>query len=159
MRPINAQDFDIVYDIYMDETVNPFMYHEYTSKEAFKPVFEDLCNRSYAWIFQNSEGADCAIATATRHPGRCDHVADIQSVAIKQEFQGQGIGKMMVQQMIEQLKQDGCKKLQLFAEADNPRAIAFYKSFGFKEEGLMPGYVRRSHDKYVDEVVMGLIIT
>ncbi len=49
--------------------------------------------------------------------------------------------------------------MELFAEADNVRGLAFYRKLGFVHEGtLREFYKRADQDHYVDECVMGLLL-
>lgn len=155
MRNANAADFDLVYDIYMDESVNPFMHYDPMEKTAFKDAFDDLMKRTYFWIFQNKNGEDCGMGSVVLGDGRTDHIATIQSLGIKKEFQGQGLGKKIMNDIMAFLKKKNIERIQLFAESDNEAGIHFYKSLGFKEEGRMEKFFKRGDDHYVDEIVFG----
>ena len=41
-RETTREDFDQVYEIYMDETVNPYVNFEIMTKEAFRPIFNEM---------------------------------------------------------------------------------------------------------------------
>jgi len=60
-----------------------------------------------------------------------DHVSDayIQDVKVLLSRRGQGIGKMMIETIIERLHADGLKWIGLIAERDSFR---FYEKLGFK---------------------------
>ncbi len=56
--------------------------------------------------------------------------AYIQDVAVLNEFRGQGIGKKLIQLLIEQLKENSVDWIGLIA---SPGTSQFYKQIGFKE--------------------------
>ena len=62
-------------------------------------------------------------------------------------------------EIINFLKKENIRRIDLYAEADNPIAINFYKKTGFQLEGVLKKYFKREDEnKYVDEYVMALIL-
>ena len=58
-------------------------------------------------------------------------------------------------ELLARLEQDGALRIELMAEADNPRGIAFYRKLGFEQEGVQrKAYKRAAESSYVDEVMM-----
>lgn len=156
MRPATPADFETIYAIYMDETVNPFMHYDPIDKEAFRSVFDGIMARDYVWLFQDDAGRDYGMASAVIEDGRCAHIAEIRTLGIKKDYQGRGLGKEMMGKIIAFLNDAGMERIQLFAESDNERGLKFYKSLGFTEEGRMKNYLKRGPGHYVDEVIFGL---
>ena len=62
-----------------------------------------------------------------RHGGFCGHIED---VAVHPEYQGQGIGKSLVQRLIDVAKKRGCYKMILDCSEE---LVPFYKKVGFHE--------------------------
>nr|YP_010197516.1 hypothetical protein LK244_pgp177 [Gracilaria flabelliformis subsp. simplex]UAD85932.1 hypothetical protein [Gracilaria flabelliformis subsp. simplex] len=54
--------------------------------------------------------------------------ATIWDVVIHPEFQGQGLGKILMHQIIEQLRYEDISTITLFAD---PQVVSFYKHLGF----------------------------
>lgn len=158
MRQITKDDFDTVYGIYMDETVNPFMVYDPMPKAEFRPIFEEeFLKRDYFWLFQH-EGEDAGMASVVIGPGRNSHAATILTLGIIPAHQAKGLGKKIMLEIIEFLRAKGIKRIDLAAEADNERGLAFYKKLGFQIDGIMPKYIkRRSDGHYVDEVLMSIV--
>tara|TARA_B100001989_G_scaffold252366_1_gene234175 strand:- start:472 stop:966 length:495 start_codon:yes stop_codon:yes gene_type:complete len=156
MREATAADFDLVYDIYMDESVNPFMRYEPMDKDLFLEAFDDLMSRDYFWIFQNDKGQDCGMGSAVLYDGRLGHVAEIRSLGIKKEAQGKGLGRRVMGEIVSALMDKNIERIQLFAESDNENGLKFYDSLGFEREGVMKNYFQRGDGHYVDEIVFGL---
>ncbi|MFE4108605.1 GNAT family N-acetyltransferase [Almyronema epifaneia] len=59
----------------------------------------------------------------------------VEAVAVDPQWQGQGIGKQMIQFAIAQCRTAGCYKLALSTNLKRDRAHAFYQSLGFKKHG------------------------
>lgn len=58
-------------------------------------------------------------------------------ISVRKSHWGQGIGRLMIQDMLSWAKETGIlKKINLTVREDNDRAISLYKSMGFKEEGF-----------------------
>ena len=65
----------------------------------------------------------------------------------------------MVNEAIECLRQDGVSRVELLVEADNPRALAFYRKLGFEQEGRLRAAYKRAHQaEYVDEILMARLL-
>ena len=59
-------------------------------------------------------------------------------IGIEKEYWGLGLGKAFMEACIECAKEAGYKQIELNVVAENERAIALYKNFGFKEFGRNP---------------------
>ncbi|HWQ58814.1 MAG TPA: GNAT family N-acetyltransferase [Clostridia bacterium] len=74
-------------------------------------------------------------------------------IALRQSCWGLGIGPVAMALSIDWAKEWGYRKMLLEARADNARAIALYRRFGFAECGR-----RREHilvnGQYYDEIIM-----
>lgn len=62
-------------------------------------------------------------------------VIEIERIYSLQEYIGKGIGKALMQAAIDEAKQRGCNSIWLGVWEKNPRAINFYKKWGFREVG------------------------
>ena len=62
------------------------------------------------------------------------HAAELGISTLK-EFWGQGIGSRLMEEMIAYAKENGITKINLRVRADNERAKALYRKFGFEKEG------------------------
>lgn len=60
---------------------------------------------------------------------------EIRRIYASQEFQGQGVGKELMQATIREARQRGCDCIWLGVWEKNQRAIDFYKKWGFREVG------------------------
>ena len=82
------------------------------------------------------------------------HVGGV-GIAIRDGWREVGLGRVLMERILEWMRAQGFEKAELAVFATNARARRLYESLGFVEEG-----VRRSHVRirgaYVDEVLMGL---
>lgn len=65
---------------------------------------------------------------------------DITNVAVARERQNQGIGKMLVDELIKKTQEAGVTQLYLEVRASNERAIHVYEKMGFVRNGLRKNY-------------------
>lgn len=71
-------------------------------------------------------------------------------IAVATRAQGQGVGKALMQAMVDWADQWAhLLRLELTVFSDNERAIRLYERFGFEREGLHRGYALRS-GRFVD---------
>jgi len=81
-----------------------------------------------------------------------DHVADF-SVYVERSWRGKGIGRRLLEQLVELARAIGYHKMVLAAMADNAAGLALYMRAGFarvgvyREQGLLDG-------RWVDVVIM-----
>lgn len=59
----------------------------------------------------------------------------VHSLVVKEEFNGQGLGKEILQQIAQQAKAEDCKYLRLDADSKNPKLCFYYEKQGFQKVG------------------------
>jgi len=95
-----------------------------------------------------------------RHIGNCSlmsvggfkryrHRCDI-AIALYKEFCGLGIGKAMLETVLDIAKKAGYEQAELEVIADNKPAIALYEKLGFKTYGTFPDNMKYDDGSYVD---------
>ena len=72
------------------------------------------------------------------------------AIALYQEYCGCGIGKTMMQIVLDEAKKAGYEQAELEVISDNKGAIALYKNLGFKKYGSFPKSMRYSDGTYAD---------
>ncbi|WP_066174599.1 GNAT family N-acetyltransferase [Bacillus marinisedimentorum] len=84
------------------------------------------------------------------------HVAEL-AVAVHPGCQGMGVGKQLLETLVEKARSDGKVKLALRVMETNQSAVEFYKTLGFAEQGrLIKEFF--INDQYVDDILMYKII-
>lgn len=75
---------------------------------------------------------------------------DINQVAVTSAYRGQGVGRKMMQALLERLEQAGAKAVTLEVRAGNRPAIALYETLGFQTEGIRKNF----YDKPVEDALI-----
>jgi len=65
----------------------------------------------------------------------------INSLSVREEFRGRGIGKMLVRKACEFLKSHECKSVFLYVRPSNNTAKNFYEKLGFDNCGLTKSHL------------------
>ena len=61
--------------------------------------------------------------------------AEFSRIAVSPDMQGQGIGKILVKFLLDELKKRGFKGVHIIVNRYNPKALRLYDSFDFKNVG------------------------
>ncbi len=61
--------------------------------------------------------------------------AEFARIAVSPDMQGQGIGKILVKFLLDELKKKGFKGIHIIVNRYNPKALRLYDSFEFKNVG------------------------
>jgi len=97
------------------------------------------------------------VGQADSHGGRFPktrHVGTI-GIAIQDGWRETGLGRRLMERVLEWMRSRGFQKAELSVFASNTRAKRLYESLGFAEEGARRKGVR-IRGEYVDELLMGL---
>ena len=86
-----------------------------------------------------------SIAPYKRYAHRCEI-----AIALYQEYCGCGIGKSMMQIVLDVAKGLGYEQAELEVISDNKGAIAMYQKLGFEKYGTFPNSMRYSDETYAD---------
>ena len=66
--------------------------------------------------------------------------AELETIAVAREYQGQGIGAHLLAALVHELKGAGVSELHLEVRVSNHPAIRFYESANFRRTGVRPRY-------------------
>jgi len=79
--------------------------------------------------------------------------ADIQTIAVSSDQRGKGLGRKLMNRLLEECNRVGIGEVFLEVRADNPTAESLYKSLGFEQIDLRKRYYQPDN---VDAIVMRL---
>lgn len=85
------------------------------------------------------------IAPYKRYKHRCD-----VAIALYKEYCGCGIGKAMLQTVLNVAKKVGYEQAELEVMAENKDAIGMYEGLGFKKFGTFPDNMKYADGSYMD---------
>jgi Acetyltransferases len=110
----------------------------------------------------------CVLATRPEVPGRTRLVgfgywrrysrstlrpqADLERLAVATEFNGRGIGRALVRELIRTARDAGCEQLTIDFRGDNHSAERLYLSEGFTEYGRLRDFVAPDAARRFDKV-------
>ena len=77
--------------------------------------------------------------------GECE----IFNIAIDPDYQGKGIGSLLMEHFIEKISQEGAGAFSLDVRPSNGPALALYEKYGFKEEGRRKKYYTNGEDALI----------
>lgn len=66
--------------------------------------------------------------------------AEVQTIAVARGAQGRGIGRMLLDRLLDRARERGARTLALEVRADNSTALSLYRSSGFVVDGRRRGY-------------------
>lgn len=69
--------------------------------------------------------------------------ADVNQVAVDSSRRNQGIGKKLMEALLERLEQAGASAVTLEVRKSNQTAIALYESLGFATEGIRKNFYEK----------------
>jgi len=156
IRPYKKSDLKKVFDIYYNPGVHPFMFFTKLPISKFEKEWDNALKQKPIFILEDQNEIKGFIGLQFGE-GMQSHIAFIRTFAVKPNEQGKGYGRKLIEFIMKKAETDGAEKLQIEVEADNERAIPFYKKLGFEEEGRMKNYTKRKSG-YVDDLVMGKMI-
>ena len=87
---------------------------------------------------------------------RYSHRATL-SITVMRDFWGRGIGSRLMEMMIDFSRRSGISVVSLEVRADNERAVALYRKFGFETIGIYKKFFK-INDEYHDAYLMQLLI-
>lgn len=83
------------------------------------------------------------------------HTAELV-MGVHRDYRKQGIGRRLMDGVIEKAWQSGLERIELIVWADNQPAIALYEKLGFQHEGVLRNY-RYLDGEYTDAIMMALL--
>ncbi|HYH15393.1 MAG TPA: GNAT family N-acetyltransferase [Flavisolibacter sp.] len=156
MAQIN--DFDFVYDIYMDEEANPYLTFDPMEREAFKQLYNSLLQTNTLYIAE--DGAD-RVGTYRLIPkeNRQAHCLYLGSFGVKPSIKGKGYGYQILETIKQDSREQGYLRLELTVDVKNDRAIKAYEKAGFEIEGrIRKSYKLAATGEYYDEYLMAVLL-
>lgn len=83
-----------------------------------------------------------------------DTTADIQTIGVLPSFEGRGIGRAMLTELLTEARRRGADNVMLEVRADNPRAQQLYTRFGFERIHTRRKYYRDGVDAWVMRLLL-----
>ncbi len=91
-------------------------------------------------------------------PSYLRHVAYL-GIGVHPHFQSLGVGRALMQALVDHAAQCGVERLELYVRSDNPRAHSLYRAFRFSHEGTRRKFVKLPAGTYVDDEIWVRFLT
>jgi len=103
------------------------------------------------------DGELAGTCSFSRRPGsrRVRHRAEI-GIALFQRFTGFGLGRLMMERLLEKIREAGFAQAELTVIGGNDRARRLYESLGFRECGRIPDAHRYDDGSSREDILMTL---
>jgi phosphinothricin acetyltransferase len=75
------------------------------------------------------------------------------SIYVHREHQGCGVGRLLMQELIDTCAATGFRQMIGYIDADNTASLAIHEKFGFHRVGLLPGVAYR-YGRWADTVMV-----
>jgi ribosomal-protein-alanine N-acetyltransferase len=80
--------------------------------------------------------------------------AHLLNVAVAEEWQGQGLGRFLLNQSVACARGLGMESMLLEVRPSNVRALGIYERYGFEQIGRRKGYYPAADQQREDAIVM-----
>jgi len=125
---------------------------EETQRKMLQEIVDDPCH-----LFAFAVMGEALIGTVElqwkTNRRRMAHVASI-GVTVSASCRRRGIGRLLIETIIEQAKQRGLRKIKLEVFSQNQGPIQLYQSLGFRNVGRLRDEVRCNDGSYDDVIIM-----
>jgi ribosomal protein S18 acetylase RimI-like enzyme len=91
-----------------------------------------------------------------RYETRSEAHRAVLNIAIRPEYRDRGLGRKLLSIVLDQARDAGLVRVELWVFTDNARAIALYESVGFERQGVVR-YISLIDHKFRDGVGMAII--
>ena len=80
----------------------------------------------------------------------CDSEFELHNIGVAPEWQGKGVGTLLLQKLLTEAKQRNCRQIFLQVRVSNEAAKLLYIKFGFEVVGIRPAYYQDDReDAYI----------
>lgn len=119
---------------------DPKNFDEYVTKNfSLEKISEEFNHPESAFFFAKKDDQICGYLKLNWGAAQTDqalaNAVEIERIYVKQAFQGQKIGKLMIEAAEDITKKKGIEWLWLGVWEENPKAIGFYQKMGFAAFG------------------------
>jgi len=112
---------------------------EFNSKLHRKGLKRIIQNKKIGTIFvalKDKKVVACVNILYTISTALGSKVVLLEDMIVNPAYQNQGIGKRLLSNVLEYLKNKKIKRITLLTDRDNPKGDKFYKSLGFKQSSM-----------------------
>lgn len=136
-------DFDAIHEIWMQDDVLPFLGWEKTSKELFRPIFDQIMSSSELYVLKK-DSVVVAVRRIVFYTGQHEHIAELGALAVHHDHRRNGYAQLFYELLINEIRKDKkIKRIQLGQTTDNDPAHKLAQKMGFEPDVIFTDRPRR----------------
>lgn len=157
VRPSKAGDVAAIAEIYGYHVLNGLASFELLAPSADEMAKRraDLIGRKFPYLVAECDGRVVGYAYASLYRTRPAYRHTLEdSVYVHKDFAGRGVGKRLLDALLEACEKAGCRQLiAVIGDSDNTGSIRLHAACGFKRTGTLKA-VGFKFGRWVDSVIM-----
>jgi L-amino acid N-acyltransferase YncA len=160
IRPYKTEDTQAILDIINYNILNSTALYDYNirSYEQQKAILEEKIAKQFPVIIAELDGVVMGFGMYSEFRFREAYKFTVEhSVYVNNDFHGKGIGKILLQELIQLAKKQGLHTMIGVIDAENQSSVDFHEKFGFKTVGIIKesGF---KFDRWLHSVFVQLIL-
>jgi phosphinothricin acetyltransferase len=160
LRPYKIEDTQAILDIINFNILHSTALYDYTirSFEQQKNILEEKIRKGFPVLVAELDGIAVGFGMYSEFRFREAYKFTVEhSVYVNENHHGKGIGKLLLQELIQLAKNQKLHTMIAVIDAENQSSIEFHEKFGFKTVGIIKesGY---KFDRWLHSVFMQLIL-
>lgn len=129
-----------------------------TTDDFKRIIYEDNSSKTAIFLVADVNGKIVGFARCVgNNLSRFKHKAEF-GICILKEYWGNGIGKVLMKNILMQMETVDIKKISLNVVQTNTKAIEMYKKFGFIQEGVLMNDRIHKDGNYYNTLIMGKML-
>ena len=157
VRPSKAGDIAVIAEIYGYHVLNGLASFELMapSVDEMGKRRADLIGRKFPYLVAEIDGRVVGYAYASLYHTRLAYRFTLEdSVYTHRDFAGRGVGRLLLDALIEACEKIGCRQLiAVIGDSDNVASVRLHAACGFKRTGTIKA-VGFKFGRWVDSVIM-----
>ncbi len=160
IRPYNTKDTQAILDILNYNILHSTSLYDYKirSYEQQKSILEEKLSKGFPVIVAEYDGelAGFGMYSEFRFREAYQFTAE-HSVYVNADFQGKGIGKIILQELIDLARKQKIHTMIAVIDSENQNSVLFHEKFGFETVGIFKecGF---KFDRWLNTVFMQLLL-
>lgn len=157
IRDATTADVPAITALYADEVRERVATYEYDApgEQEMERRMREIQAAGYPYLIAGWDGAFAGYAYASSYRGRIGYRWTVEdTVYLRPEFQGRGIGKALLIKLIDLCEAKGFRQMiAVIGEPGNGASVALHERLGFRTVGIFQG-LGRKHGRWLDTVQM-----
>ena len=160
IRPYKTEDTQAILDIINHNILHSTALYDYKirSYEEQQNILKEKISKNFPVIVAELEGQIVGFGMYSEFRFREAYKFTVEhSVYVNENFQGKGIGKLLLQELISLARKQKLHTMIAVIDSENQSSVEFHEKFGFKTVGIIKesGY---KFERWLDSVFMQLIL-